>query len=238
MSYWAKTIFAGMAIGAILLLTPLGGYLRTTEDIDLSKLEEFSRDELLKKIERMRIDAVRLISDGRYEEAFQVLLKLIDINHYDQFPYVQMSRTIENLGEPTFLDYFRKANNNFPAVETDRTLAAIYFHSNRDREAKKHIDQFLMAKPDDLAGTFYKGAIARLSGDSFGAIQILESVIKREKTYYFAYLELQQAYENMGNEEMANKMMELALKNSPANNKDGICHGLPPAEDKKSKQES
>lgn len=231
MRYWITTILTGAALGVVTLLTPVGGYLGLTGGGE-KIIEEISRAELLKKIERMRIDAVRMVSEGRDEEAFQILLKLIDINHYDQFPYVQLARSLEALGEEKFLDALKKAASTIPAVDMDRTMAAVYFHANKAEQARKHIDTFLKKSPDDLAGTFYKGAIARLSGDNAEAVKSLTSVIGREKTYYFAYLELQLAYEKLGDNVMAGKMMELALKNSPANNKDGICHGLPPAEKK------
>jgi tetratricopeptide (TPR) repeat protein len=227
MRYWIITIITGVALGMVTMLTPLGGYLGMTRDGG-EKIEDISRAELLKKIEGMRIDAVRMVSDGRDVEAFQVLLKLIDINHYDQFGYVQLARTLETAGEEKFLSTFNKTVNAIPAIEIDRTLAAVYFYANKADPAKKHIDAFVKKSPNDLAGLFYKGAIARLSGDNAQAIKDLTAVIGREKTYYFAYLELNLAYEKMGDNVMAGKMMDLALKNSPANSKDGICHGLPP----------
>ncbi|MBF0635443.1 MAG: hypothetical protein HQK85_12385, partial [Nitrospinae bacterium] len=163
----------------------------------------------------------------------QILLKLVDINHYDQFPYVQLARALEAMTEEKFLPTLTKAASTLPALEMDRTLAAVYFHANKAESAKKHIDAFLKTKPDDLAGLFYKGSIARLSGDNAEAVKILTGVIGREKTYYFAYLELNLAYEKLGDEANAGKMMELALKNSPSNNKEGICHGLPSPDEKK-----
>lgn len=234
MRYWIVTILTGVALGMVTMLTPLGGYLGMTSGGSggAEKIEDVSRAELLKKIEAMRIDAVRLVSDGRDEEAFQILLKLIDINHYDQFGYVQLARTLETSGEEKFLSTLKKAALAIPAMEMDRTLAAVYFYANKAEPAKKHIDTFMKQSPDDLAGLFYKGAIARLSGDNAEAVKALTSVIGREKTYYFAYLELNLAYEKMGDTAMAGKMMDLALKNSPANSKDGICHGLPPVEKK------
>lgn len=232
MRYWITTILTGVALGMVTLLTPVGGYLGLTSGGG-EKIEDISRAELLKKIERMRIDAVRMVSEERDEEAFQILLKLIDINHYDQFPYVQLARSLEASGDEKFLVTLKKAATAIPAVDMDRTLASVYFHANKAELAKKHIDAFLKKSPDDLAGMFYKGAIARLSGENAEAVKLLTSVIGREKTYYFAYLELQMAYEKMGDNAMAGKMMELALKNSPANNKDGICHGLPPINEKK-----
>ena len=231
MRYWIITILTGAALGVATIFTPLGGYLGMTGGGE--KIEDISRAELLKKIERMRIDAVRMVSEGRDEEAFQILLKLIDINHYDQFPYVQLARSLDVSGEDKFLATLKKAASAIPAVEMDRTLAFVYFHSNKAEPAKKHIDAFLEKSPDDLAGMFAKGSISRLSGDNAEAVKILTSVIGREKTYYFAYLELQMAYEKMGDNAMAGKMMELALKNSPANNKDGICHGIPSINEKK-----
>lgn len=232
MRYWIVTILTGVALGVVTMLTPLGGYLGMTSGGG-EKIEDISRAELLKKIETMRIDAVRMISEGRDEEAFQILLKLIDINHYDQFGYVQLARSLETMGEEKFLPTLTKATTAIPALEIDRTLAAVYFHANKAQPAKKHIDAFVKKSPDDLAGLFYKGAIARLSGDNAEAIKALTAVIGREKTYYFAYLELNLAYEKMGDTVMAGKMMDLALKNSPANSKDGICHGLPPVNEKK-----
>jgi len=232
MRYWIITILTGVALGMATMLTPLGGYLGMTGG-SAEKIEDISRAELLKKIEAMRIDAVRMVSDGRDEEAFQILLKLIDINHYDQFGYVQLARTLETSGEEKFLSTLNKAAVAIPAMEMDRTLAAVYFYANKAEPAKKHIDAFMKKSPDDLAGLFYKGAIARLSGDNAQAVKALTAVIGREKTYYFAYLELNLAYEKMGDAAMAGKMMDLALKNSPANSKDGICHGLPPINEKK-----
>lgn len=231
MRYWIITVLTGVTLGMATLLTPIGGYLGMTGVGD--KIEDVSRAELLKKIETMRIDAVRMISEGRDEEAFHILLKLVDINHYDQFPYVQLARSFAAMNEEKFLPTLAKAASALPALEMDRTLAAVYFHANKAELASKYIDAFLKAKPDDLAGLFYKGSIARLSGDSAEAVKILTNVIGREKTYYFAYLELNLAYEKLGDSANAAKMMELALKNSPANSKDGICHGLPPVDGKK-----
>ncbi len=213
-----------VALGLLIVFIPQP----SGTSVDEINLDNFSRAELAKRMETSRIDTVRYIADKRYEEAMMMIIWLIDLNHHDQFSYSQMARIFNSIGEESFLGVFSRAvkKSPIPVLDTDRSLGAVYFIAGKNEKAQTHINRFLKENPNDLAATFYLGSIKRVAGDYDSAIPLLNSVIEREETYYFAYIELQTAYESMGNKEMSAKMAELALEKSLLG--DGaICHGLP-----------
>ncbi len=231
MRHWFL-IFIGCALlGAVTFYLP--GIVKNANEEPTETLESMSREALHKKIEKMRLQAIRLASDGRYDEAFPLFLKLIDINQHDQFSYVQLSKVMRDLGEERFLEMLDKSAEQPIAFDIDRTKGAVYYQFGDNVKAKKHLNLYLALAPNDLASKYYLGAIALREGELDRAELLLTDVIEREKTYYFAYLDLLDLYERRGNKELTEKYLKLALKYNPANSKEGVCCGLPLTEEQK-----
>ena len=230
MKQFLLTVIAGAALGAAFAFLPMGG--SGSPDSAIVSEKQKTRADLLKELDKLRIDGIRYISDGNNSQAVDVFVRLIDINPHDPFAYQRLAGLMVEVGQEDFERLLRSRTQGKPiSLDIDRILGAVYFYAKKPNLADEHITRFLKERPNDLCATYYKGALARKMGDNRSAIELLTSVIEREKTYYYAYLELQQAYDEIGETDMANKMLGLALKNSPAN-KDGICCGVP--DDKKS----
>ncbi len=226
MRYWIVVFVAGIAIGGLTSLMP-GGLLDQRGDRDVADLEQLSTKKLLKKIDGKKIESIRLASEQRYAEAIDTLLYLIDINHYDQFNYVQLGRIAKEIGTDRFEELLAMTEQDRPVYDIDRIRGAVYLQTNQLKKAERYIERFLAKSDKDLAATFYKGAILRKAGRNEEAKELLSSVIKREKTYFFAYMELQELYETIGDTAMSQKMIDLATQYNPANQNNGICHGIP-----------
>jgi tetratricopeptide (TPR) repeat protein len=225
MRYSVILVCIGLLIGSLTIFLP-GGLLERQDEDDLANLEQLSREEVMKKIDAQRVEAVRLASDKHYPEAVSILLHLIDINHYDQFDYTQLARIAKDLGNDGFEQLLAAEEKSRPIYDSDRIRGAVYYQSDQLPLAERAINTFLDHYPDDLAATFYKGAILRKTNRLKEALALLTSVIEREKTYFFAYLELLELYEATGDKVMAQRMLDLATENNPSNNKNAICHGV------------
>lgn len=230
-------VIGGVVLGAIVAFFSAGS--GDDEQATLAEIDGGpTADQLVKEIDKLRIDGIRFISEGKHGEAVDVFLRLVDINHHDPFAYQRMAGMMAELGHEKFEKILHERIKGKPiALDLNRILGAVYFHANKPEPATRYIEAFLVERPNDLCATYYKGALARKSGDNNNAVQLLTYVINEEETYYYAYLELQQAYDEMGQTDLANKMLGLALKNSPKN-KDGICCGLPNKSKKKKEDTS
>jgi tetratricopeptide (TPR) repeat protein len=232
MRNWLLPIVAGLIIGAISVFAP--ALLNETDDLaGMEDLAVLSREEAHKKIETKRIEAVRLASDQRYNEAISIFLYLIDINHHDHFAYVQLARVLRDIGDDAFFALLDDTNNPGLVYDLDRIKGAVYYQVGDIERSSQYIDRFIERHPGDLAATFYKGSLARKEGRFDEAERLLTDVVTREPSYFFAYLELIDLYEEKGDEVKAKQANTLAWKFNPANNKEGVCCGLPLTEKQK-----
>ena len=163
----------------------------------------------------------------------KLFLHLVDINHHDQFSYVQLARVLRDVGDVRFANLFAETDGRPIIYDIDRIKGAVYFQVGDLSKAKEHLNRLLADFPHDLAATYYQGAIAMQEGDLDKAEQLLTEVIEREKSYFFAYTELLDLYEKRGDKEKAETYFKLAWKYNPANNIEGICCGLPLTEKQK-----
>ncbi|MBI5815292.1 MAG: tetratricopeptide repeat protein [Nitrospinae bacterium] len=227
MKLWITMAVAGALLGAVAGLEPwnrFGG----GDAAPIPGLTSTTRAEQLKELERLRIEGIRLVTEKKYREAVAVFLKLNYVNHHDPFSYQQLAMVVARAGADEAEKLVKKEMSPRPnAADTERILGGMFFYAKADDRAVKHLDVYLAANPDDPAAMYYTGAITRKKGDNKEAIRVLSKVVEKEPGHYYAYVELQQAYEAMGNDAQAAKMLGLALKNSPSN-KEGVCCGLPP----------
>jgi len=187
-----------------------------------------TRADQLKELERLRIYGIKLATEKKYTEAVSIFLRLNYVNEHDPFAYQQLASLISGAGavvvEKLVADGMASRPN---AADADKIMGGVYYYAGKSDEAMVKVERYLAANPGDLNATFFKGAVVRKRGDNTGAIELLKKVVEKEPTHYYAYIELQQAYETMGDKNMATRMLGLALKNSPAS-KEGVCCGLPP----------
>ncbi|MBF0171111.1 MAG: hypothetical protein HQK87_08495 [Nitrospinae bacterium] len=232
MRTWIIPIVAGTLLGLASVFLPLP-WGHDQADVSVRELQTLGKAELHKKIEGMRLQAVRLSSDGLYRESMDLFLSLIDMNHHDQFSYIQMARIYRDGGEELFDGLLDESGARSFIYDLDRIRGAVYYQVGELPKAKEAMGRFLVQKPGDLAATFYLGAIAKKEGASDVAERYLLEVVKREKSYFYAYLELLDLYEKRGDSAMSDKYFKLAWEYNPANNKEGVCCGLPLTEEQK-----
>ncbi|MBF0170741.1 MAG: hypothetical protein HQK87_06605 [Nitrospinae bacterium] len=191
-------------------------------------LTETTRGEQLKELERLRLQGIREAAAGEREKAMTTFLRLQYVNPHDPFFAQRMAALLAEMGEAPFVALLDRKLADRPDNESrDRILAAVYFQAGLDAKGGALADRFHAAHPDDVAAQFLAGAFARRAGDNKRAVAILTKVITAHPEHYYAYLELQNAYEALGDMRSANLMLGLALENSPGQ-KDGICCGIPP----------
>ncbi|MBI4666900.1 MAG: hypothetical protein HY751_10895 [Nitrospinae bacterium] len=219
---WALMALAGAIIGT-------GAGLFGKSDVPVAGLESQTRAEQLKELEKLRIEGIRLASDKKYGDAIAVFLRLNYVNPHDQFPYQQMAEVFKGAGEKEFTSLMQTQIAGRPnAKDLDRALGGVYHIAGREDLAEAALEEYLTKNPGDVSASYFLGAVKNRLGDRKGAIGILSGVIEKEPTHYYAYVELQGAYEAEGDAIMSAKMLGMALKYNPANNKEGVCCGLLP----------
>ncbi len=222
-AWWGGVVLIGSALGFLSVFIP-----PSRHDVPPPGLTETTRKEQLKELERLRLQGIREAADGEHEKGIETFLRLQYVNPHDPFAAQRMAAMMEEMGEEAFVPLFDTAMQGRPDKENrDRTLAAVYFQAGEDQKSKALAETYLAVHPDDIASLYLVGAVARQAGDNEKAVAILTRVIENQPGHYYAYLELQNAYDALGDAREANRMLGLALENSPAK-RDGICCGLPP----------
>lgn len=222
--YWLLVAGAGGVLGVVSVVAPFGGGDEPTP----AGLTETTRVEQLKELERLRLQGIREATAGEYDKGIATFLRLAYVNPHDPFAFQRMGAVMEEMGEERFVASLTAAYAGRPDGDTmERTLAAVALAVGKNEAAARRAKRRLSDHPDDVAAQYLLGAALRRRGDAAGALPPLTAVVAAAPTHYYAYLELQQAYEALGDEGMANKMLGLALNNSPAN-REGVCCGLPP----------
>jgi predicted Zn-dependent protease len=229
--YWLTIASLGVFIGVMAVAAPK---ILTKVDRETIDLGGYSQAKMLKEIEELQTLSIRHLSERRYPEAVSLLVKLDNYNSYNQWPSKQLAIVGDEIGYEKMsrlvLDKIKDQSNS---ESVDRVLGAAHFHANAIPEATKLLTKHLEKFPNDLPAIYYKAAILRSEGNNEECIRLLTDVIAQQPAYYFAYLELYQAYIATGNMVMAAKMDKLAAQNDPAINNNNAHCGLNPLAERK-----
>lgn len=230
MKYWLGVAAMGLLIGAGAALAPMIGGSREPPPAAPDQAQAAA----MEKMQELRYLGARHLAEGRLPEAVGALLQLCDLNHYDLYSYQRLGAALSEMGREKFdAALAERIRGKWIAPREAMTRAAAYYHAAMVDEASETLEGFLAAHPDDLPALYYRGAIARQRGDMGAAEATLKTVVEREPTYYYAYLELQKIYNASGRAAEADQMATLALKHSPASSGKGVCCGMSKKEESK-----
>jgi len=220
---WGVVLLLGLALGGASLYVPFG----QEEKPPPLSAEQQEVAERLRQIDLLKAAAVRLAADGKDDEAIVEFLRLNYVNPNDPFSYRRMGAQASRLGIDRFGALLKTALKGRPdEAEFDRIYGGALHYAKEEQAAAEAIRRFRQTYPDNLAGRFYYGAILRALGETEAARELMLGVITEAPTHHYAYLELQQIYDTLGNDTEAERMFGLALKTDPTTQK-GICCGLP-----------
>lgn len=161
--------------------------------------------------------AGRLIDQGKYEEAVEILEKALETNPKDSFARELLREAYLNLKEYEKLELFLKEElrKNPGSVQLLSELADLYFKQERDKEAITLLEEALELKPREVNTYRLVAEAYSRSGKFEEAIETYRLARKNlSKPYDYAF-EVAGMYENMGQWGEAAREYLLHLRNNP-----------------------
>jgi len=161
--------------------------------------------------------AGRLIDQGKYEEALEILEKVLETNPKDSFARELLREAYLNLKEYEKLELFLKEElrKNPGSAQLLSELADLYFKQERTKEGRALLEGALRSKPREIntyrvvAETYARN---RKFSEAIETYRLARKNIK--KPYAFAF-EIAGMYENMGEWKEASQEYLLHLRGNP-----------------------
>jgi len=161
--------------------------------------------------------AGRLIDQGKYEEAVEILEKVLETNPEDSFARELLKEGYLNLKEYERLEAFIKEElvGNPGSVQLLSELADLYFKQERTKEGRSLMEEALRSKPGEI-NTYSLVAETYARNRKFSeAIETYRLARKNlKKPYAFAF-EIAGMYESMGEWKEASQEYLLYLRGNP-----------------------